>query len=78
MPSIATSGRVTSHELCNRRYAAGTRTNPIYLIYQFSITLAFLPFLRAITGTGIALLSHRNSVCLTVCHTGESVTNSGS
>jgi len=35
-------------------------------------------FLHATAGTAIARLSHRNSVCLSVCHTGGSGKNGAS
>jgi len=35
-------------------------------------------FLRATAGTAIARLSHRNSVCPSVCHTGGSGKNGAS
>jgi len=32
-------------------------------------------FMRESSNTAVARLSHRNSVCLSVCHTGGSVKN---
>jgi len=37
-----------------------------------------IDFLRAKTTSALARLSHRNSVCLSVCHTGESAKNGAS
>jgi len=39
---------------------------------------SFLAFLRATAATAVAHLSHCNSVCLSVCHTGGSVKNDAS
>ena len=49
------------------------------ILLWFSWVLFSVPlFLRATAGTAIARLSHRNSVCLSVCHTGGSGKNGAS
>jgi len=48
----------------------------IYKIAQYNtIRPQGFIFLRAKAATALARLSHRNSVCLSVCHTGGSVKN---
>jgi len=39
----------------------------IYLVVTFQYPGVICQFLRATAGTAIARLSHRNSVCLSVC-----------
>jgi len=66
---------------CNTVLVKQIHVNCIVKIVIIIVNL-FIIFLRAISATPVAHLSHHNSVCLSVCpfvyHTGGSVENGGS
>jgi len=82
------NARTRSHAAL-RRVSTSTRQTTLVQLYYVIYTVSqkkTSPFLRATAGTAIARLSHRNSVCLSVCpsvhlsvcHTGGSGKNGAS